>query len=46
VLALDEDMASLGSRGLFALRYPTHPLTAEMQGITDRIVSDFETDEG
>jgi MinD-like ATPase involved in chromosome partitioning or flagellar assembly len=41
VLGLDEEMASLGSRGLFAARHPAHALTREMEVIADRLDRDL-----
>jgi septum site-determining protein MinD len=37
VLPLDEEVAALGSRGLFAARHPAHPVTAELARIAERL---------
>lgn len=37
VLPLSEDMVRLGSGGLFALRFPDHPVTHVLQAVADRI---------
>ncbi|MAG57178.1 MAG: CDP-3,6-dideoxy-D-glycero-L-glycero-4-hexulose-4-reductase [Planctomycetes bacterium] len=39
VLPLDEDMASLGSRGLFAQKYPNHPITQELTSVAKRLAA-------
>jgi MinD-like ATPase involved in chromosome partitioning or flagellar assembly len=38
VLPFAEEMARLGSEGIFASRYPTHPLSKELQVIAQRIM--------
>jgi MinD-like ATPase involved in chromosome partitioning or flagellar assembly len=38
VLPFAEEMARLGSAGLFAVRYPAHPLSKELNVIAQRIV--------
>ena len=38
VLPFAEEMARLGSAGLFAVRYPSHPLSEELNVIVQRIV--------
>src|SRR5262249_29870487 len=42
VLPLDEEMAGLGSRGIFAQRHPSHPLALELAAISSRLCADFE----
>jgi septum site-determining protein MinD len=37
ILPFAEEMARLGSDGIFAVRYPTHPLSKELQVIAQRI---------
>ncbi|MDJ0729709.1 MAG: MinD/ParA family protein [Crocosphaera sp.] len=37
-LPLSKDMVKLGSRGIFALDYPQHPLTKVLETITDKIL--------
>lgn len=44
VLTLDEEMASLGSRGLFSQKHPAHPLSLELAAITERLLADFAGD--
>jgi len=39
VLPLDEEMASLGSRGLFSQRNPQHRLSLELRQIADRLLA-------
>lgn len=41
VLPLDEDMASLGSRGLFTQKHPGHVLSNELTAVADRLVKDL-----
>jgi MinD-like ATPase involved in chromosome partitioning or flagellar assembly len=41
VLPLDEDVASLGSRGLFSVRNPEHAISRELEAIADRLLADF-----
>jgi septum site-determining protein MinD len=38
ILPFAEEMARLGSDGVFAARYPTHPLSKELQVIAQRIM--------
>ena len=38
ILPFAEEMARLGSDGVFAARYPTHPLSIELQAIAQRIM--------
>jgi len=38
ILPFAEEMARLGSDGIFAVRYPTHPLSKELQVIAQRIM--------
>jgi MinD-like ATPase involved in chromosome partitioning or flagellar assembly len=38
ILPFAEEMARLGSDGVFAARYPTHPLSKELQAIAQRIM--------
>jgi septum site-determining protein MinD len=38
ILPFAEEMARLGSDGVFAARYPTHPLSEELQVIAQRIM--------
>ena len=38
-LPLSEEMVELGSRGVFALNYPQHPLTKVLEAIAEDIVS-------
>jgi MinD-like ATPase involved in chromosome partitioning or flagellar assembly len=37
ILPLSEDMVQLASRGIFCLRYPQHPITQTIKGITEQI---------
>jgi len=39
VLPHADEMMTLASNGIFALRYPDHPLTANYQAITDRLMA-------
>jgi MinD-like ATPase involved in chromosome partitioning or flagellar assembly len=39
MMPLNSEMAGLGSSGLFALRFPDHPLTHELNGIAARVIS-------
>jgi MinD-like ATPase involved in chromosome partitioning or flagellar assembly len=43
VLPLSEEMASLGSAGLFLRRYPTHALSAVIRQLAERLVKDTPT---
>jgi MinD-like ATPase involved in chromosome partitioning or flagellar assembly len=45
VLSLDEDMASLGSRGLFSKRFPNHAITKELQAVARRIAESSATED-
>ncbi|MGB5631324.1 MAG: hypothetical protein WBM86_00925 [Waterburya sp.] len=38
-LPLAEAMVELGSRGIFALNYPLHPLTKVLKAIAEEIIS-------
>jgi septum site-determining protein MinD len=38
ILPFAEEMAKLGSDGVFAARYPTHPLSKELEAIAQRIM--------
>ncbi|MBI4878060.1 MAG: MinD/ParA family protein [Planctomycetes bacterium] len=38
VLPLEEDMACLGSEGLFARLFPEHPLTAQLMQVAERLL--------
>jgi septum site-determining protein MinD len=38
ILPFAEEMAKLGSDGVFAVRYPTHPLSKELEAIAQRIM--------
>lgn len=40
-LPLAEDLALLGSRELFARRHPHHPITRELERITDRLLGEL-----
>jgi hypothetical protein len=42
VFPFTEEMAELGSRELFSVRYSSHPLTAGMNGVLDHILKDFD----
>ena len=42
VLPLDEEMASLGSRGLFTQRHPEHRISRELERITNRLFEMIE----
>ena len=39
ILPLSEDMVQLASKGLFSLRYPQHPISQTIKGITNQIAS-------
>lgn len=39
MMPLNGEMASLASSGLFAIRYPDHPLTQELKGIAARVMA-------
>jgi septum site-determining protein MinD len=39
VLPFSDDMMALASGGIFALRYPDHPLTATFKHIAARLVA-------
>lgn len=39
MLPLNSDMANLASSGLFAVRFPDHPLTQELKGIAARVLA-------
>lgn len=39
VLPLSDDMVSLASAGIFALRYPDHPLTAMLKEVTTKLAA-------
>ena len=38
ILPFAEEMATLGSDGIFAVRYPTHPLSKELKLVAERIM--------
>ena len=38
ILPLSEEMVELGSRGVFALNYPQHPVTQELEKIAHQII--------
>jgi MinD-like ATPase involved in chromosome partitioning or flagellar assembly len=38
ILPFAEEMARLGSEGIFAARYPSHPLSRELDGVAQRII--------
>lgn len=40
-IPLSEEMAALGSRGLFSARYPDHPITRDLREISLRITSEL-----
>lgn len=40
---LSEEMASLGSRGLFSRKYPQHPITRELHDVATRLVEALDT---
>lgn len=46
VLPLSEDVAALGSRGLFSRELPDHPVTRELHAIVDRLVERIEGGDG
>lgn len=37
ILPLSEEMVQLASKGLFSLRYPEHPISKTIKGITEQI---------
>ena len=39
MMPLNSDMASLASSGLFAVRFPDHPMTQELKGIAARVMA-------
>ena len=41
VLPLSEELASLGSRGLFTALHPGHPFSRELRNVSERILADF-----
>jgi MinD-like ATPase involved in chromosome partitioning or flagellar assembly len=42
VLPLSEDLASLGSRGLFTVLQPSHTFSMELIKVANRVLADFE----
>lgn len=40
ILTLSQEMAVLGSRGLFAVRHPAHPNTRELELVLDKLLAD------
>lgn len=40
ILPFAEEMARLGSEGIFAARYPSHPLSQELDAVVQRIIED------
>jgi MinD-like ATPase involved in chromosome partitioning or flagellar assembly len=44
ILPLDEQMASLGSRGLFTRKWPDHPLSQEIKSVTDLVIKRMQQD--
>jgi hypothetical protein len=40
ILPFAEEMARLGSEGIFAARYPSHPLSHELDAVVQRIIED------
>jgi MinD-like ATPase involved in chromosome partitioning or flagellar assembly len=43
MLPLDEALVNLGSRTLFAMQYPTHPWTAQLSGVADKLLEIIPT---
>ena len=37
ILPLSEEMVQLASKGIFCLRYPQHPMTQTIKGITEQV---------
>jgi MinD-like ATPase involved in chromosome partitioning or flagellar assembly len=42
MLPFADEMARLGSEGVFAARYPSHPLSRELDAVAQRILGDHE----
>ncbi|MEZ6016899.1 MAG: MinD/ParA family protein [Planctomycetota bacterium] len=42
LLPLSDEMATLGSRGLFARRFPGHPISVELESVTTRLLAELE----
>jgi MinD-like ATPase involved in chromosome partitioning or flagellar assembly len=38
---LSEEMASLGSRGLFCVKHPQHPITRELYEVSQRVIAEL-----
>jgi MinD-like ATPase involved in chromosome partitioning or flagellar assembly len=41
-LPLSDEMASLGSRGLFTQKFPDHPISAELRAVAARLAAEVE----